>query len=175
MFRPSSRVYNWPCRSSSRRCVQFRIFHFQRVVFRQVRRNASRSHPTFSHSYTYSSLAQPIRGCESGFHSFISLNRTLCGLGLLAVVFGSFPCKITANDPILPRANRRHSIPNSRLTVSTTYFLMVLLPESFERLLKWLHPNRDPTIKPFIPFRLELRDGRELRKWLSDWAVRREI
>jgi restriction system protein len=33
----------------------------------------------------------------------------------------------------------------------------------------------DPTIKPFIPFRLELRDGPQLRKWLSDLAARREI
>lgn len=33
----------------------------------------------------------------------------------------------------------------------------------------------DPTIKPFIPYRLELRDGPQLRKWLIDLAVRREV
>src|SRR6185295_14553508 len=31
----------------------------------------------------------------------------------------------------------------------------------------------DPTIKPFIPYRLELRDGEQLRAWLLDLAVRR--
>lgn len=33
----------------------------------------------------------------------------------------------------------------------------------------------DPTIQPFIPYRLELRDGQQLRKWLIDLAVRRKI
>jgi len=32
----------------------------------------------------------------------------------------------------------------------------------------------DPTIKPFIPYRLELRDGQQLRKWLVDLAVRED-
>ena len=31
--------------------------------------------------------------------------------------------------------------------------------------------SSDPTIKPFIPFRLELRDGEQLRQWLLDLAV----
>ena len=33
----------------------------------------------------------------------------------------------------------------------------------------------DPTIKPFIPYRLELRDGEQLRRWLLDLAVRRDV
>lgn len=33
----------------------------------------------------------------------------------------------------------------------------------------------DRTIAPFMPYRLELRDGPQLRKWLIDLAVRRKI
>lgn len=33
----------------------------------------------------------------------------------------------------------------------------------------------DPTIKQFMPHRVELRDGPQLRKWLIDLAVRRKI
>lgn len=33
----------------------------------------------------------------------------------------------------------------------------------------------DPTIKPFIPYRLELRDGKQLRKWLVDLSVSRKV
>jgi restriction system protein len=41
------------------------------------------------------------------------------------------------------RASWRDSMPHPRLAVSTPYSLMVLSPDNFERLLNWLHPNRD--------------------------------
>src|ERR1051325_2913326 len=46
--------------------------------------------------------------------------------------------------------------PDSRLAVSTPYSLMDLSPESFERLLHWLHPNREEAGQEYQRIRTRL-------------------
>lgn len=142
------------------------------TIIREIQRD-----PTFLNKINWRKLEELVAGAyeQAGYEVVLTSRSADRGRDIIAVKQGL--CSIRIIDQVKAYA------PNRKVTANDVRALLGVL-SSEQNTSKGIVTTTaefapgicsDPTIKFFIPFRLELRDGEQLRKWLLDLAVRRNL
>lgn len=140
------------------------------TLIREIQRD-----PAFLNQIDWRKLEELVAGAyeQAGYNVVVTPRSADHGRDIIAIKHGV--CSIRIIDQVKAYA------PNRKVTANDVRALLGVL-SSEQNTSKGIVTTtaafapgiwKDPTIKPYVPFRLELRDGEQLRNWLLDLAVPR--